>query len=121
MKADRAWMIVLAWFTLSILFFCVIGGWSLVIYSIGFGVIYGGIAYRYRRSIRPFLKNIRLDNYAGFLSLAIIVTVAEETFCYITGNHIAYPVLWIDLIMISVLWAVWFGSWYFYISRKYAF
>jgi hypothetical protein len=51
--------------------------------------------------------------------LSIAVTIAEEVFCYVTGNRIANPVLGIDLIIVSVLWSVWFGTWYFYLSKKY--
>ena len=67
------------------------------------------------------MAKLRLDNYAGFMLLAIAITFVEETFCYVTGNHIAYPVLWIDLVLVAGMWAVWFSTWYFYLSKKYAY
>jgi hypothetical protein len=121
MDWNLIWKLMLAWFALVIIIFVIAGGWSLIVFAVGFGIILGGVFYRYRRSVRPLLHRLRLDNYAGFFLLSIAVTVAEETLCYVAGNRIAYPVLWIDLIIISVMWTVWFGTWYFYLSKKYAF
>jgi hypothetical protein len=116
-----AWKLILVWFALVIVIFAIAGGWSLIVFAIGFGIILGGVFYRYRRYVRPFFHRLRLDNYAGFFLLSLVVTVVEETLCYLAGNRIAYPVLWIDLIMVFGMWAVWFGTWYFYLSKKYAF
>lgn len=112
---------LIAWFAVVVLLFAVLGDWSLVIFAAGFGAVIGGLEYRYRRSIRPLAARLGLNNYAGFLVLSIAISTFEETFCYLTGNHIAYPVLWIDLILVSVMWTVWFGTWYFYLSKRYAF
>ena len=116
-----AWKVILAWFAVVVLLFVVLGGWSLIIFAVGFGAVFGGLEYRYRHSIRPLAARLGLNNYAGFLGLSIAITAFEETFCYLAGNHIAYPVLWIDLVLIIVMWTVWFGTWYFYLSKKYAY
>ncbi|MBW6518488.1 MAG: hypothetical protein K0A89_08315 [ANME-2 cluster archaeon] len=84
------------------------------------GLIFGGLAYRFRHLVVPYFERIGLYNYKGFLLLSIIVTVTEETYCYLLGNKIAYPVLWIDLVLVTGLWTVWFGTWYLYLSKKYA-
>jgi len=117
----NAWKVMLAWFVLVIAVFSVAGEWSLVAFEITYGLIFGGIAYKFRSKLRPFFRKLGLDNYFGFLLLCIFVTVTVEVYCYALGNMIAYPILWIDLILVTILWTVWFGTWYFFLSKKYAF
>ncbi len=90
-------------------------------FGVTYGLVFSGLAYRFRRLVVPFFKRMGLYNYKGFLLLSVIVSLTEETYCYLLGNRIAQPVLWIDLVVVTGLWTVWFGTWYFYLSKKYAF
>lgn len=112
---------MLSWFIMVMAILGVAGEWSVVTFGVTFGLIYGGVAYRYRKMVKPFCEKINLGNYAGFLLLAVIVTISEEVYCYILGNQIAHPVLWVDLVLVTVMWWVWFSTWYFFLSRRYYF
>ena len=90
-------------------------------FGVTYGLVFSGLTYRFRRLVVPFFKRMGLYNYKGFLLLSVIVSLTEETYCYLLGNRIAQPVLWIDLVVVTGLWTVWFGTWYFYLSKKYAF
>jgi hypothetical protein len=116
-----AWKLIIAWFGLGLIVMALAGGWSLIVYTVGFAVLFGGFAYRYRSGVKPFFKKHGLNNYAGFLLLSIAVTAGEEIFCHVTGNRIGNPVLAIDLVIVAALWSVWFGTWYFYLSKTYAY
>jgi hypothetical protein len=121
LTTNLAWKIMLAWFIAIMIIFVIAREWVVFTFGTTYGLIFGGLAYRYRSKVRPFFKRIGLDNYRGFLILAIIVSVTEETYVYILGGDIAHPVLWIDLVLVTGMWTVWFGTWYFYLSKKYAF
>ncbi|MBU7012151.1 MAG: hypothetical protein HXS46_15810 [Theionarchaea archaeon] len=121
MNWSITWKVMLSWFIVVMVILGVAGEWSVVAFGVTFGLVYGGVAYRYRKKVKPFFEKINLDNYAGFLLLAVIVTVGEEVYCYILGNQIAHPVLWVDLVLVTVMWWVWFSTWYFFLSRRYYF
>ena len=112
---------MLLWFVLVMVILCIAGEWSVVAFGVTYGLGFGGIAYRLRKKVRPFFQKINLDNYGGFLLLTVVVTITEEIYCYLLGNQIAHPVLWVDLIMVTVMWSVWFGVWYFFLSKRYIF
>ena len=121
MNSERVWKIILLWFAVVIIIFCIAGEWSVAVFGVTYGLGFGGITYKYRRRIKPFLKNVHLDNFGGFLFIAVTVTITEEVYCYALGNQIAHPVLWVDLILVTVVWLVWFSTWYFWLSKWYSF
>jgi hypothetical protein len=121
MDSRSAWRIMLLWYGAVLTILSIAREWSVVAFGFTYGLIFGGFEYRYRHKVLPFFQKIGLDNYLGFLLLASIVTVTEETYCNLLGCQIAHPVLWIDLALVVVMWTVWFGTWYFYLSKKYAF
>lgn len=118
---EKLWKAVLIWFAAVMLILSLAHEWSVVLFGVTYGLAYGGLIYRARARLRSFLRKLGLNTYPGFLLLSILVTVSEEIYCYVLGNRIAHPVLWIDLVMVSSLWTVWFGTWYFYLSKKYDF
>ena len=118
---ESTWKILLIWFGLVILVFSIAREWGVVAFGVTYGLVFGGLAYHFRHLVVPFFKRMGLYNYKGFLLICVIVSVTEETYCYLLGNRIAHPVLWIDLIVVTGLWTVWFGTWYFHLSKKYAF
>lgn len=109
------------WFgaVLGILAFA--GEWTVVAFGATYGLVFGGFAYKYRNKVRPFFRQMGLDNYAGFLVLSVFITVTEETYCYLLGCQTAHPALMIDLALVTAMWSAWFGTWYFYLSKKYAY
>ncbi len=82
---------------------------------------YGGIAYRYRRYVKPLLFNVHLDNYAGFALLVVANTNAEEILCYSLGCTLAQPVPWVDLLWMSIVWLIWASVWFLLLAPRYAF
>ena len=118
---EKAWKIMLIWFIVVILALAAAREWGVVVFGLTYGILFGGIAYHFRHRARHFLRRMGFYDYRGFLFLSVIVTVTEETYCYLLGNRIANPVLWIDLVLVTTMWTVWFGTWYFYLSKKYIF
>jgi hypothetical protein len=118
---DSAWKILLIWFGLVILLLSIAREWRVVSFGVTYGLVFGGLAYHFRHLVVPFFERMGLYHYKGFLLLSVIVSVTEEIYCYVPGNTIAYPVLWVDLVLVTGLWTVWFWTWYFYLSKKYAF
>ena len=119
--SEKAWKAILIWYIIVILIFSMAGEWGVATFGITYGLVFGGFAYRFRKKVREFFSRIGLFNYKGFLFLSIVISITEETYCYLLGNRIAYPVLWIDLVLVTTMWTAWFGTWYFYLSKKYAF
>ena len=112
---------MIVWFLLVMVILCIAGEWSVVGFGVTYGLGLGGIAYKYRRKVRPFFERVRLNNYRGFLLLTVGITITEEVYCWALGNQIAHPVLWVDLILVTVMWSVWFSTWYFFLSKRYYF
>lgn len=121
LRAEKAWKIILIWFISVISIMAIAGETGVVLFGLTYGLVFGGIAYRFRHSVSQVFKQAGLFNFKGFLLLSVFISITEETYCYLLGNRIANPVLWVDLILVSTLWTVWYGTWYFYISKKYAF
>jgi hypothetical protein len=117
---DIIWKGILIWFILVMAILSIAREWSVVIFGMTYGLGFGGIAYRYRKSVKKIF-DMHANNYLGFLLLCIVITVSEEVYCYLLGNQIAHPVLAVDLFLVCTMWTVWFGTWYFYISRRYIF
>jgi hypothetical protein len=121
MNWKMAWEVLLAWFAVVMVIFCLAGEWSVVVFGVTYGLGFGAIAFKYRKKVRPFFQKVRLNTYVGFLLLTGVITVTEEVYCYLLGNEIAHPVLWVDLILVTVMWWVWFSTWYFFLSKRYYF
>lgn len=117
---DIVWKGVLLWFILVMAILGIAGEWSVVLFGVTYGLGFGGIAYKYRKSVKKIF-NTYTNNYFGFLLVCIAITIFEEVYCYVLGNQIAHPVLVVDLFLVSSMWTIWFGTWYFYISRQYSF
>jgi hypothetical protein len=113
--------LLLLWFMAVVIVFFVAGDRSAAVFAFLYAIVYGGICYRYRDSIRSFLTGIPMDRALAFFAVAFVVTAAEETFCFLTGNRIALPVLWADVLFCGLVWSGWFGTWYFFLSKKYRF
>ncbi|MDF1532199.1 MAG: hypothetical protein P1P72_07785, partial [ANME-2 cluster archaeon] len=74
---------LLIWFGLVILALSIARKWGVVAFGVTYGLLFGGLAYRFRHLVVPYFERIGLYNYKGFLLLSIIVTVTEETYCYL--------------------------------------
>ena len=118
---DRAWLVMLAWFAIAMAVFSIAREWSIVEFGVGFGLLFGSIAWAIRKSVRPAFKKLHLDNLAGFSLLAVLVSSGEEIFCWALGNRKANPVIWKDLVLVNGIWLVWFATWYFRLSKRYLF
>ncbi|MBU7018929.1 MAG: hypothetical protein HXS44_15580 [Theionarchaea archaeon] len=121
MNSKTAWILMLLWFAVVVVLLCIAGEWSVVAFGITYGLGFGGVSYNYRKEVKSFFEKVHLNNFKGFLLTAVAVTITEEVYCYALGNQIANPVLWVDLILVTVMWLVWFSTWYFFLSRKYTF
>lgn len=121
MNWKLAWKVMLSWFAAVMIILSIAGEWSVVVFGVTYGLVFGGVAYKNRKKVKSFFEKVGLDNYKGFLFLTVIITVTEEVYCYVLGNQIAHPVLWVDLILVTVMWSVWFGTWYFFLSKRYYF
>ncbi len=121
MNTEFMWKIILLWFAVVVTIFCIAREWSVAAFGVTYGLGFGGMSYTYRKKVKSFFEKVHLNNSGGFLLLAVIVTITEEVYCYALGNQIAHPVLWVDLILVTVMWLVWFSTWYFWLSKKYKF
>ena len=121
MNVKTVWKGILSWFIIVMVIFALAKEWSVVAFGMTYGLGFGGIAYSLRGKVGRFFAKRGLRTYYGFLLLAVSITVSEEVYCYALGNQVAHPVLWIDLIMVTVMWSVWFSTWYFFLSRRYFF
>jgi hypothetical protein len=118
---DRAWAVLLAWFLGSSAVFILIGAWSVGLFALSFCLLFGGLSWKYRRSVRPLMARIGLDNLAGFVLLALAVPALEEAWCWSLGNTVAMPVLWKDILFCALVWLPWFLCWRFVLSKRYRF
>jgi hypothetical protein len=116
---DRAWAVLVAWAVASSVLFMLIGGLGMGGFVLSFGLLFGGLAWKYRRSVRPLMARVRLDNLAGFVLLALVVPALEETLCWGLGNTVAMPVLWKDILFCAAVWLPWFLCWRFFLSKRY--
>lgn len=112
---------MLLWFAAVIVILCIAREWSVVAFGVTYGLGFGGIAYTLRKRVQPFFEKVNLDNYKGVLLLTVGITVTEEVYCYLLGNQIAHPVLWVDLVVVTVTWVTWVSTWYFFLSKRYSF
>lgn len=118
---NTAWKIILVWFLISTAILVFTRDYGNVIFSLSYGIGYGGLIYLQRARIRGFFSSVKTGRYAVFIFLAIIVSVSEEVYVYSLGNKIAIPNLMLDIIIVPGEWTVWFTTWYFLISRRYHF
>jgi hypothetical protein len=118
---NRLWAVLLAWFLCVCGIFLLAREWSVSAFALSFSLLFGGFAWRYRRNVRPFMARLHLDNFAGFMFLALSVSAAEEAWCYSMGNHTAFPILWKDILFCDIVWVPWFAVWYLYLSKRYSF
>ena len=118
---DRAWLVMLAWFSAVMAIFAIAREWGIIEFGVGFGLVFGSVAWWLRKRVRPAMRKARLDNIYGFALLAVTISSAEEIFCWALGNDIANPVIWKDLVIVNGVWLAWFATWYFLLSKKYHF
>jgi hypothetical protein len=117
-KRLLAWLLLL-WFMALVVVFFVAGNRSAAVFAFLYAIVYGGLCYRFRDNIREFLGRLPVNTTMKFFTVAFLVAAAEEAFCFLTGNHIALPVLWADVLFCGLVWFGWFGTWYFFLSKKY--
>jgi hypothetical protein len=118
---DRAWAVLLAWFLAAVAIFLLIGAWSVGAHALSFGMLFGGLGWKYRRYVRPAMARLRLDNLAGFVILALGISALEEVWCFALGNKVALPVLWMDVAFCAAVWLPWFLAWRLFLSKRYRF
>jgi hypothetical protein len=118
---DRAWLVMLAWFGAVIAIFALAQNWALVSFALLFGIGFGAIAWSIRSKVRPAFQRLGLANFGGFAILAVAISSGEEVLCWALGNRIANPVLWKDLVVVNGTWLVWYASWYFILSKRFAY
>ncbi len=111
--------LLLLWFLGIVVIFFVAGNRSAAVFAFLYAIVYGGICYRYRDFIKSLLVRIPVPGTIKFFGIAFAIAAAEEIFCYLTGNRIALPVLWADVLFCGFAWFGWFGAWYFFLSKKY--
>lgn len=121
MKISTVWKILLVWFAIVLIIFFIAKEFSIFSFGIVFVFLLGVLPWKFRNEIRKFFVKIKLNSFKGFFLVAFLITAVEETICYLMGNKVAYPVLWIDILLVFFIWLGWFGSWYFFISKKYLF
>lgn len=115
------WKVLFVWFSISILVLSITGDWGNVVFSLTYGVGYGGFVYVQKNKIRSFFEPLKFGRYGVFITLALLVSVFEEIYVYSLGNKIAVPDLMFDIIIVPCEWAVWFTVWYFFLSRRFYF
>jgi hypothetical protein len=101
--------------------FFLAGNRNAAVFAFLYTIVYGGLCYRYKDNIKTFLKGLPVNTVIKFFSVAFPVAAAEEVFCFLMGNRIALPVLWADVLFCGLVWFGWFGTWYFYLSKRYRF
>lgn len=121
MRMSTIWKILIGWFLIICLIFLITKNYSVFVFAITSSLIFGLLPYLYRDKIKTFFKKVGLHNVLGFFLVAFVITALEETYCYLLGNKVAYPVLSIDIFLVFFIWLGWFGVWYFWISKKYFF
>lgn len=121
MKISLLWKVLLICFAVSVTILLVSGELSVAIFAMTFGGGYGGFIFTQRDRIRYFFESRKLDIFPVYITLAILVSVAEEIYVYSLGNRIAVPNIFSDIIIVPGEWAVWFTVWYYFIARRYLF
>jgi hypothetical protein len=119
MSIENFWKGLLIWFAAVMLILAIAREFVVVIFGVSYGLGFGYLAYRFRHKVRPLFKRFGMDNYWGFILLAMIITVTEETYVWALGGRIAHPILWVDLILVSGMWTVWFSTWHKWLAKKY--
>ena len=118
---DRAWLVVLVWFGLVVAVFSLARNWPLVSFALAFGIGFGAAAWAVRKRVRPAFRRLGLANFGGFVILAVAISSGEEVLCWALGNRIANPELWKDLLLVNGTWLVWYASWYYVLSKRFAY
>jgi len=113
--------LLLLWFMAIVIVFFVAGNRGAAVFAFLYAIGYGGLCYRYRGTIKRFLVSLPGHPALKFFAVAFLVSAAEEVFCFLTGNHVALPVLWADVLFCGLVWFGWFGTWYFYLSKRYSY
>lgn len=121
MKFSLLWNVIIVWFILSAVILSLSHDWGEIIFSVSFGVIYGGLVYLYRRNISCVLGSSKIKNFPVYLAVCILVSVFEEFYVYGLGNRIAVPNILEDIVIVPGEWLVWFATWYLFISKKFKF
>jgi hypothetical protein len=120
---DLTWKLLLAWFALSLGIFAVAGSIRIVEYEVVFVGLFGSLALLLRRSVRPALRRVKLDNVWEFAMLAVLVSSLEELVVYAVGGSgaLAQSTLGVDLLWVDVIWLGWMLPWYLWLASRYAF
>ena len=113
-----AWRITLAIATVALLLSAIARLWSVFLFTLTYGFGFGSILWYHRHVIE---RKLRSCGFLCFLFIATGVSILEEVWCYLCGGTLARPVLWQDLLVISISWVPWFLTWRYYLSHRYRF
>lgn len=113
--------LLLAWFLAATAILLITGSQGTALFGLSFVLVYGGVVYLCHHRIRDWLRRLPGPAAGKFFTLAFCVSAAEEIYCYLSGNHLALPVLWADVLFCSLTWLAWYGTWYFFLSKRYRF
>lgn len=121
MRWDRVGIILVLLFGAGCIVMILAGNWSVGLFGLTYVLAYGGPIYVFRKPLRSLLKRLPGPAVVKFFGLAMLVSALEEVWCYMTGNQVALPVLWEDVVFCSTGWLGWYGTWYFFLSKRYRF
>lgn len=115
------WKAILIWFSLSVILLSLSREWTVVIFALTYGCLYGGTVYFLRDRLRSLFTSLKKGRFALYLLVAITVSVFEEIYVYLLGGKIAVSNIFLDIIIVPGEWSVWFATWYLFSARKFKF
>ena len=119
--AGRVWWLIAVWLFASLTIYSILGQFTLVLFTLTFGVVFPLAVYSLRSRIGGFVERHGLQKYPVFAIAAFLISLVEEYYVFALGGRIAFHNLLVDLIAVPVEWIPWYATWYLYLSRKYSY
>lgn len=120
-ELNRFWKILLAWYAIYAVGMSLSHNWTVLAFSLTFGVGYGGGVYIMRRRIRSVFLRIKTGRFPVFIFISLAISAAEEYYVHILGNRTALANIWLDMIIVPITWIAWMSTWYLFLSRRYGY